>query len=72
MNFSLTSVSLVANGGGISLKITNFQGKGNLLKAQSESETSSAGCTEPRSPATDSVSPKPQRPLTLQVFDLAR
>lgn len=53
------------------LEITNFQGKGSLMKTPTEPESSSAGGSDPDSPANDSVSPKPQRPLTLQVFNYA-
>lgn len=44
----------------------NFQGKGNLVKTPTDSESSSATGSEPRSPGSE-ASNKPQRPFTLQV-----
>lgn len=58
---------IILYGGGLDLEITNFQGKGGVMKTPTEPESSSAGGSDPSSPAIDSVSPKPQRPLTLQV-----
>lgn len=47
--------------------LTNFQGKGNILKTPNEAESSSAKVSEPCSSVSDS-SAKAKRPLTLQVL----
>lgn len=51
--------------------LTNFQGRGNLLKTPTDAESNSNSATgsESQSPSSESAPPsKPQRPFTLQVF----
>jgi hypothetical protein len=50
--------------------LTNFQGRGNLLKTPTDAESNSNSATgsESQSPSSESAPTKPQRPFTLQVF----